>query len=94
MKLLVDPLLEALAVLLPEFLLLIIGLVGGFFLPTLGTKRLLTFFLAGGVGEEGGDAFLIPPGYRGLLFVTFTLYFRFGEPLLGKVRLFFGRKFV
>ena len=76
MKLLVEPLLDSLAVLFPEVLLLTNTPLGGLFLPTLGPIRLLGFFLTGEGGEDGGDAFLFTfPGYNGLLFVTFTLNF-------------------
>ena len=92
MKLLVEPLLDALAVLFPEVLLLTIG---GLFLPSLGPTRLRGFLRTGDGGEDGGDDFFFTfPGYNGLLFVTFTLYFLFGDPFLGNARLLFGLKFV
>ena len=92
MKLLVEPILDPLAVLFTELLLLT---KGGFFLPTLGATRLLGFLRTGDGGEDGGVAFLFTfPGYNGLLLVTFTLYFLFGDPFLGNARLLFGLKFV
>ena len=86
MKLLVEPRLESFAVLLLELTLLLTGSDGTLFTTFLGLR---IFFLR--TGDEGSLGFSAGfPGYKGLLFATFTLNFLLGSPFPGTARLLFG----